>query len=107
MKRIVLFIAALALPLAVCAQGYPSKPIKLVVGFAPGGAADTVARAYSEPLSRALRAAAWRKCAPLSRRSARAGNGDPPPSSMRGRLARCVHLPAASNERGVLCGRYQ
>jgi tripartite-type tricarboxylate transporter receptor subunit TctC len=36
------------------AQGYPSRPLKLVVGFAPGGAADFVARAYQEPLGRAL-----------------------------------------------------
>ena len=35
-------------------QAYPSRAIRLVVGFAPGGAADTVARAYSEQLSRAL-----------------------------------------------------
>ena len=49
-------IAALALLLAASAygQGYPSKPIRLVVGFAPGGAADTVARAYAEPLGRIL-----------------------------------------------------
>ena len=36
------------------AQTYPYKPVKLVVGFAPAGAADYVARAMSEPLSRAL-----------------------------------------------------
>lgn len=36
------------------AQGYPSRPIKLVVGFAPGGAADFVSRTLADPLSRAL-----------------------------------------------------
>lgn len=52
MKRIFLvlvFFAAEAL-----AQAYPTKPIRLVVGFPPGGAADTVSRAFQEPLSRAL-----------------------------------------------------
>lgn len=36
------------------AQTYPNKPIKLIVGFAPGGAADYVARNISVPLSQAL-----------------------------------------------------
>jgi len=36
------------------AQSYPAKPIRLVVGFAPGGAADFVARTLQDPMQRAL-----------------------------------------------------
>ena len=44
----------LALTPARARAQYPNKPGKLVVGFAPGGAADQVARAYQEPLAKAL-----------------------------------------------------
>jgi tripartite-type tricarboxylate transporter receptor subunit TctC len=46
----------LTLPIATQAQAlpYPNKPVRLVVGFAPGGAADYVARSMSEAFGRAL-----------------------------------------------------
>jgi tripartite-type tricarboxylate transporter receptor subunit TctC len=48
-------VAALALPGIAIAQGsFPNKPIRVVVSFPPGGAADQIARAVSEPLSQAL-----------------------------------------------------
>ena len=56
-------IKKIVLALGLCAVGsvawpqagdYPSKPIRLVIGFAPGGAADYVARAMSEAFGKAL-----------------------------------------------------
>ncbi|RYI03290.1 MAG: tripartite tricarboxylate transporter substrate binding protein, partial [Acetobacteraceae bacterium] len=52
---LVLGLCALAsLPARAQPAPYPTKPIRLVVGFAPGGAADYVARAMSEAFSKAL-----------------------------------------------------
>jgi tripartite-type tricarboxylate transporter receptor subunit TctC len=57
MKRRSLLLAgmgALALPQPLSAQPYPSRPIRLVVGFAPGGATDIAARLLQPLLSEAL-----------------------------------------------------
>jgi len=44
-------IAAFAVPVLAFAQGYPAKPVRVLVGFAPGGGTDVVARVISQKLS--------------------------------------------------------
>ena len=48
--RSILFACLFALAGSGAAQGYPSKPIRLVIGYAPGGSAEAGAR----PLAKAL-----------------------------------------------------
>jgi tripartite-type tricarboxylate transporter receptor subunit TctC len=51
----IIFIAVnSAITFPATAQTFPSKPIKVVVSFPPGGAADQIARAVSVPLSEAI-----------------------------------------------------
>jgi tripartite-type tricarboxylate transporter receptor subunit TctC len=56
-SKILFLIAAGIFAGIACAQSkseYPSKPIHLIVGFSPGGSADTVGRALAEGLSMRL-----------------------------------------------------
>ncbi len=41
-------------PIFCVAQNYPNKPIRIIIGYPPGGGADTIARLIAQPLSTAL-----------------------------------------------------
>jgi tripartite-type tricarboxylate transporter receptor subunit TctC len=58
MKRCIACLAALLLPFAVCAgelpNGYPSKPVRLIVPYVAGASFDTIARLVTQPLGETL-----------------------------------------------------
>jgi tripartite-type tricarboxylate transporter receptor subunit TctC len=46
-----MFCIAALLSLPAPAQNYPAKPVRLIIGFAPGGGTDVTARAVTQRLS--------------------------------------------------------
>ena len=50
-RRTLGLLAALALITSAQAQSWPSKPLRIVVPYPPGGSSDIIARAISQQLS--------------------------------------------------------
>ena len=61
MKRLLQFshwtalVAGVLLSASVAAQSFPSKPIRFVVPFAPGGGTDIIGRIVAQQLNEELR----------------------------------------------------
>lgn len=54
MHRLLLTVLFCAFSAAVHAQGFPSKPLRIIVPYAPGGTTDIVGRQMGQKLSQAL-----------------------------------------------------
>ena len=64
-RRLLAASATLALPLPAFAQGWPNRPISIVVPFPPGGSNDLLARPLALKLQREEMAAAGHKGGPV------------------------------------------
>jgi tripartite-type tricarboxylate transporter receptor subunit TctC len=54
MKRLTFVFAVILVSTSALAGEWPTKPVRIVVPFAPGGAADTLGRLYADALSAAF-----------------------------------------------------
>jgi len=54
LRATVTLVAAMAINGEVCAQTYPTRPVRLIVGYAPGGGVDVLARLTGQWLSERL-----------------------------------------------------
>jgi len=52
--RAVLFVLSLLVTTQVFAQPYPNKPIRIIIGFAPGGPTDVLIRVVAQDMSASL-----------------------------------------------------
>lgn len=54
MKRYAVFVAALLWAAVAVGQDYPSRPIRIIVGYSPGGGVDIMSRAVAQKLTESL-----------------------------------------------------
>ncbi len=55
MKKVFVALALAGVSVLAAAQSYPAKPIRLIVGYPPGGGIDFTARTIQQPLQEALK----------------------------------------------------
>jgi len=54
MMRVPIFVACLVFAATAFAQSFPTKPLKIVVGYPPGGSGDFLTRIIADEMSKNL-----------------------------------------------------